>query len=169
MSQYSVKTSTANSGIKFKDFSLDCGMKNGIINLVNFYDTPVLVYKKSNNGNGKVTYTSSIPSDYSNFDINVRIFWSASSDFVENVRWKFKYKVLPNDTPIENITANLTIFDQETNGISDTLVDTGSGFKISKNDIINGKMIIFSIERDGSLFDTYNDIVRIHLVRLEYT
>lgn len=154
--------------VKYLDFDIMGGIKNGNASFVHVDDSPAVQFRNRPNGTSRIRYSASIPADLvDGEDIIVKIFWSAETDTVGDVNWQIRYRSITSDVDSVDSVMTADTFTQSTSGTANLLINTGNELRISYGDISPNDILVLNVERLHSTGD-YNSAVRVHLVRLEY-
>jgi len=157
--------------IKYKDIGLLSGTLNCAVKVTHTSWAQAIGFVKKEGVIGRVSYNISIPDDYvSGTDVFIKIFWSTPSAESGDMVWKINYRVLASFSDQVNSLGINTTYVQPAPGVDNRLVDTGSNIKVAASDIgSNPDLLIIRIDREGSVSDTFDEEVKMHMVRIEYT
>jgi len=156
--------------LKFIDFDIEGGIKNGLVRFGHKADTPTLEFPNKLSGIGRVRFSVSIPNDYvPDTNIVIKLFWSPEDTSAGNVRWRIRHRFLQSGADLVDEALTTVTFDQASSGVANKLDDTGDSLVVVAANIGTNGILIVNIEREHSLSDTYNSSVRLHLARMEYT
>ena len=164
-----ISSSTGSNIQKYWDFDIEGASRNGFVVSGQISDSPTLEMKDRNSGTARVRYSVSVPKDYViGTNIIMKVFWSVDTTSAGDVNWNLRYRLVASDT--ENIDTPFTAINyiQPAPGATNRLTDTDNNLFISSGDINPNDILIINIEREYTITDTYDSIVRIHLIRMEY-
>lgn len=155
---------------KFKDIGLLSGAMNCAAKVTHTNWAQAIEMTKDT-VTSRVSYNISIPEDYVvGTDIIIKLFWSTPSFEPGNVEWKINYRVLQSSVGLLNSLGTDVTYIQPAPGVDNRLTDTGSNIVIDAADIgTNKNLLIIRIDREGTVSDTFDGSVRLHLARIEYT
>lgn len=156
-----------NSSTRFYELELNSGFKNGLIRVQNYNHSPILGLCKKQGLISRIQYVVNIPKDYiAGTNVLVRVFWSVPVvlDPTQQISWLATYKF--DQVGSEIYTPLYTQALQSING-AQTIVDTDTMLVIPGAQIVPGSIFTLGIER-GFPDDTYDSMVRVHSVRIEY-
>lgn len=160
---------TVVSGNDYIDLPVDGGVKNGNVgaNIINNF--PFIEYFNLSSGFGSVAHNISVPSNFNDsYALPVTLYWSATDNTIGNVNWSIEYNAfIPNTSNILSASNTIGVI-QPTIGNNGTLLSTGTSLSIPSVPS-NSSLIFLNIKRLFNGNDTYNNSVRLHLVRIQYT
>lgn len=154
---------------RFRDLDVMGGIQNGLVKICQIDDTPAIEYPNYQSGVSRIRYSSSVPQDYvPGTDIVVKLFWSVGDNSIGDVNWRLRFRT-PASGSLINSTTTTVNFQQTTSGTANELIDTGANLFIDSSFVTQNDILIFNIEREHDVNDTYSSSARLHLVRIEYT
>jgi hypothetical protein len=167
---YGMVDRLATSVTKYQDLPLLSGALNGAAQVTQASYSPAINMPKRAGLKSRVMYTMSLPNDYiQGTDLKVKVFWSTPSAEVGDTGWKLEYRSLISyGDEVDSLLYTDEYF-QNAPGVDNRLVDTGGNLVISATNIYpDTDLLIINIVREGTVFDTFNYDVRVHLIRVEY-